>query len=128
MAGYEKQRNWEQTSHNKATAGAQDVRTDWGKPLDRGPLKPRQRKAAEKSFLRFCKTYGKEAFFLECSPNHLRAAELIEAAVRSGEMFAFAMPRGSGKTTLARWAVIWAVLCGHSPYSVLISATQKSAE
>jgi len=34
--------------------------------------------------------------------------------------FAFAMPRGSGKTALARCAALWAILYGYRPFVCVI--------
>ena len=44
-----------------------------------------------------------------------------------GELFAFAMPRGSGKTTLCEWSCIWAMLYGHRPFVMLIGSDQAIA-
>lgn len=111
-----------------ARAHTQNVDEAFGDILDRGPENPERRELCEGSLRFFCETYGGEAFRLAWSAAHRRAIERIEAAVANGAMFAFAMPRGSGKTTLSRWGVLWAVACGHSPYVVLISATQNAAE
>jgi hypothetical protein len=83
--------------------------------------------SCRESFRAFCETYGAEAFPLAWSPDHLRAIEKIEAAVLRGELFAFAMPRGSGKTTLAEWACIWAMLYGHRKFVMLIGSDQAIA-
>ena len=45
-----------------------------------------------------------------------------------GELFAFAMPRGSGKTTLCEWASIWALLHGHRQFIVIVGSDQAIAE
>ena len=51
----------------------------------------------------------------------------IEKAVREGGLFAFAMPRGSGKTALARCAALWAILYGYRPFVCLIAGSQDNA-
>jgi hypothetical protein len=76
------------------------------------------------SFRVFCETYGPDAFPLAWSKDHLTAIDKIEAAVLRGELFAFAMPRGSGKTTLSEWACLWALLYGHRPFVMLVGADQ----
>lgn len=108
-------------------AEGQDVYLSFKDQLEAGPADPERRASCRYDFLKFCEEYGGDAFSLKWSPNHIRAGELIQAVALDGECFAFAMPRGSGKTTLARWAVVWATLYGHSPYSVLIGKTAKSA-
>ncbi len=85
------------------------------------PIKDRpRREACIQSFPEFCKVYLGEHFNLPWSPYHLQAAERIERAVLDGGLFAFAMPRGSGKTTMSRAAVMWSVLCGHIKCAVLL--------
>ncbi len=91
------------------------------------PKNPKRLASCRESFRAFCETYGREAFPLAWSPDHLRAIEMIEAAVLRGELFAFAMPRGSGKTTLAEWACIWSLLYGHRQFVMLIGSDQAIA-
>jgi hypothetical protein len=81
-----------------------------------------RREAAGESFQHFCETYFTKAFWRPWSPDHLRVLAKIEKAVREGGLFAFAMPRGSGKTALAR-----AVLYGYRPYVCLIAGSQDNA-
>ena len=81
-----------------------------------------RRETCRESFRLFCETYGAESFVLKWSPDHLTAISKIEAAVLRGELYAYAMPRGSGKTTLAEWACIWCLVYGHRPFSMLIGA------
>ncbi|MGA3067717.1 MAG: hypothetical protein ABSF29_12815 [Tepidisphaeraceae bacterium] len=88
---------------------------------------PARRARAEKVFKAFCKEYFPKRFYLEWSADHDRAAQLIEKAVRDGDLFAFAMPRGSGKTALAVAAVLWAVLCGYQRFVFVIAANAKKA-
>ena len=85
---------------------------------------PKRRESCERDFRRFCATYAAESFPLAWSDDHLRAIAKIEAAVLRGELFAFAMPRGSGKSTLSIWACLWALLYGHRPFVMLIGADQ----
>lgn len=112
----------------KQRAIGQDVYEQFAEVFERGPAKPERRERAAASLAYCCEIYGGDAFSLKWSPNHIKVIDRIEAAVLQGMSFAFAMPRGSGKTTIARWGVLWAVLNGFSPYSVLVGATQKSAD
>lgn len=84
----------------------------------------KRRDACREDFRLFCETYGAEAFPLAWSDDHLRAIAKIEAAVLRGELFAFAMPRGSGKSTLCIWACLWAMLYGHRQFVMLVGADQ----
>lgn len=123
VANAEKARRWSRA----AISETQDVYAAFSEELTRGPANPDRRAACENDLLLFCKTYGGETFSLPWSDQHRYVAELIQSAVRGGGMAAFAMPRGSGKSSLSRWAVIWSIFYGHSKYSVLIGATATSA-
>ncbi|MDD4818265.1 MAG: phage terminase large subunit family protein [Victivallaceae bacterium] len=92
------------------------------------PVVNQERKAAcEKDFRLFCESYFPEAFTLEWSPDHLKAIHRIETAVLHGGLFALAMPRGSGKSSLSETAAIWAMLYGHREFVTLIGATEMAA-
>ena len=88
---------------------------------------PRRRQAAAKSFRRFCETYMPATFPIAWSADHLRVIECIERAVLNGELFAFAMPRGSGKSCLVAAAALWALLTGRHAYVVVIGADEAHA-
>jgi hypothetical protein len=89
---------------------------------------PARRDSCRLDFRLFCETYAAESFPLAWSPDHLTAITKIEGAVLRGELFAFAMPRGSGKTTLCEWACLWALLNGHRQFITLIGSDQAIAE
>lgn len=99
---------------------------------DIGPIpavgKPRRRAACRKSLLRFCRTYLKATFPLPFSDDHLKVIAKAEAAVLEGGLFALAMPRGSGKTTIAESAVLWSLVYGHRSFVVLIGADEAAAQ
>jgi len=88
---------------------------------------PERRAAAEESFRFFCETYFSEVFYFAWSDDHLRVIDKIERAVRSGGLFAMAMPRGSGKTVMCQAAVIWSALIGSAPFVCLIAASAERA-
>ena len=71
--------------------------------------------------------YGEEAFTLEWSPYHLEAIEKIEEVIRESACYSLAMPRGSGKSTLCHWAMIWGLLCGHVEYAIYVGATSGAS-
>ncbi|MFO0190724.1 MAG: terminase gpA endonuclease subunit [Planctomycetia bacterium] len=91
------------------------------------PAKPRRRAAASRDFRRFCETYAAATFPLAWSDDHLRMIAKIEAAVLAGELFAFAMPRASGKTSLVEQAALWALLYGHRRFVAVIGADESHA-
>ena len=87
-----------------------------------------RRQACGESFQEFCSVYFPRFFWRPWSEDHLRVIGQIERAVREGGLFAFAMPRGSGKTALARCAALWAILFGYRPYVCMIAGSQANAQ
>lgn len=92
------------------------------------PKNPERRASCETNFKLFCETYFPSTFHLPWSRDHLKVIAKIEQAVLRGGLFAVAMPRGSGKTTICECACIWAVLYGHREFVVLIGADEAHAE
>lgn len=118
---YEEQKARQAERNAEAVRAAQDI----GEipPVADPPRKVR----CEASFRAFCETYFPEVFYLPWSDDHLRVIEKIEKAVRTGGLFAMAMPRGSGKTVLCQTAVLWSALTGASPFVCLIAASAERA-
>ena len=88
---------------------------------------PERRRLAAKDFRQFCDSYFPQTFHLPWSPDHLKVIGRIEQAVLQGGLFAMAMPRGSGKTTICECACIWAVLYGHRDFVCLIGSDEGHA-
>lgn len=76
----------------------------------------------------FCETYNQDAFHLGWSTCHLRAIQRLEEAALLGALYAFAMPRGTGKTILCRMAALWAISYRHCCYAYMIGANAAKAE
>ncbi len=95
--------------------------------LMKGPDDSVRRDECKYDLLKFCKTYGAETFPLPWSQIHIDAAKRIQDAILDGGKQAFSMPRGTGKTSLCRWAVKWACSYQHTLYTTLICATDNSA-
>lgn len=92
------------------------------------PVKdPLRRGRADNDFRFFCESYFPRLFTLPWSPDHLKIIHKIEMAVIQGGLFAMAMPRGSGKTTLCQTAALWALLTGRQQFVFLIAATSEYA-
>jgi len=82
---------------------------------------------AASDFRFFCESYFPLTFHLPWSPDHLKViAKIVQAVIRGG-LFAMAMPRGSGKTTICECACIWAVLFGHREFVCLIGSDEGHA-
>ncbi|MBI3866808.1 MAG: phage terminase large subunit family protein [Planctomycetia bacterium] len=88
---------------------------------------PPRRERASTDFRFFCEAYFPLTFHLSWSDDHLKVIAKIEQAVLRGGLFAMAMPRGSGKTTLAECACLWAILNGHHNFVALIGSDEGHA-
>ena len=86
-----------------------------------------RKQRAASNFRAFCESYFPQTFHLAWSPDHLKVIRKIEQAVLHGGLFAMAMPRGSGKTTICECACIWAVLYGHRDFVCLIGSDEGHA-
>jgi hypothetical protein len=86
------------------------------------------RAACERDLKRFYETYFPNAFSLGWSEDHLKVISRLESVVLDGGLFALAMPRAGGKTTLSVRAAIWALLYGHRRFVCLVGATQDHAK
>lgn len=72
-------------------------------------------------------TYLDLIFSLPWSDDHLQVIDRIEQAADVGGLFALAMPRGSGKTSICDAAAIWAPLTGRRRFAFLFAASQTAA-
>ncbi|MCC9654640.1 terminase gpA endonuclease subunit [Rhodopirellula halodulae] len=88
---------------------------------------PERKAMAAGSFRAFCEAYFRLTFHLEWSPDHLKVINKIEEAVIRGGLFSLAMARGSGKSSLAEVACIWAVLNGYRDFVCLIGSDEGHA-
>lgn len=87
-----------------------------------------RRRARCRSSLRlFCETYNRAPFYFAWSPDHLKAISRLEEAATQGALFAFAMPRGSGKSVLCRMATLWAISYAWCRYVFILGSTAGKA-
>jgi len=89
--------------------------------------KPRRKKRAARSLDYFCRAYFPGVFKLKWSPDHLKVLKKTASAVLEGGLFAVAMPRGSGKTSIAESAALWSLLYGHREFIALIGPSEEAA-
>ena len=88
---------------------------------------PERKERCRLDFRLFCETYFPEVYQLRWSDDHLRAIAKIQKSVLEGGLFALAMSRGSGKSSLTETAAIWAMLYGHREFVVLVGASESAA-
>lgn len=98
---------------------------------DIGPLPevedPDRRTSCERDFRLFCDRYFPATFHMPWSGDHLKVIAKIERAVLEGGLFAMAMPRGSGKTSLCETACLWALVYGHREFVALVGSDEDHA-
>lgn len=82
----------------------------------------------EKSLTAWMKHHGGAAFDQPFSADHKRVIAKIEEAINGGGLFALAMPRGHGKSTLLKWATLYCLLTGRRKFVVVIAATAEMAQ
>ena len=100
-----------------------------GRDIGEIPLveNPDRKDRASRDFQYFCESYFPLTFHLAWSPDHVKVMQKIEQAVVHGGLFALAMARGSGKSSIAEVACIWAVLYGHREFVCLIGSDEGHA-
>lgn len=118
---YEDRRNAERARQAEQSLAGRDI------GLLPEVVNPDRKAACERNFQLFCESYFPETYALAWSPDHLKVIEKIETAVLRGGLFALALPRGSGKTTITESAALWSMLYGHREFVVLIGATESAA-
>ena len=89
---------------------------------------PKRRKETSASLKTFLLTYFPDIFYLDFSPIHLDVINKIEQTIEKGELYALAMPRGSGKTSICQCALVWAIVTGRAKCAVLCCASQSRAD
>lgn len=99
---------------------------------DIGPLPPpanaTRRAACERDAELFLKTYFPGTFTLPFSNDHRRVISAGQTAVLLGGLFAFAMARGSGKTSICEGLAVWALVYGHRSFIALIGSDAGHAQ
>ena len=105
------------------------LRVEHGQDIGKIPdcKNPERRKKAIASFRFFCDTYFPDIFYLPWSRDLLKVCAKVEQVVIHHDKLVILMPRGSGKSVLARAAVLWAILSGRHQYAILIGAVADSA-
>ena len=86
-----------------------------------------RREATRQDLRLFCEKYFAAAFPWPWSPAHLTAIDILQTTITKGGLFAYAMFRGGGKTTLGRVASLWALLGDHAPFVCAIGASERQA-
>lgn len=86
-----------------------------------------RRTRCEENLEQFCRAYLPMKFGLPWSEDHRKAIEKIQRAAREGGLFAWAMPRGGGKSSLVVAAYLWAMLYGHQEFVFVVGSDEEHA-
>lgn len=116
--------------HRDAMRAASKARTKAGQEIgELPPVKnPVRKSECGESLELFCLNYFPATFYLPFSDMHRAVIKKTETVIRTGGLFAQALPRGSGKTSLVRAASLWAILYGYRRYVYFIAANAKMAK
>jgi hypothetical protein len=116
-------------AHRERSAERQAEASESGRDIGELPpvADPARRAAAAASFKTFAESYFPATFSLPWSDDHIRVIAAIEASVVEGGLFAFAMPRGSGKTSLVEAAALWALLYGYREFVAIVGSDERHA-
>lgn len=90
-------------------------------------VNPHRRQQTSSDFEAFARIYFPATFSKPWSNDHRKAIARIQEAVISGGLFAYAMPRGSGKTSLAEAACLWATITGKRQFVLFIGSDEGAA-
>lgn len=91
-------------------------------------VNPQRRERCASNMRLFLETYFATAFYRKWSPDHLIALDKLQKSIAQSGLFALAMPRGSGKSTMCKRAILWALLYGYRRYVVIVADNISLAE
>ena len=117
-------------AHRASMAEASRARSIDGRDIAPLPpvADPERKELCRDDLELFALTYFPARFPLPFAGFHRQAMANLAACTHDGGLNVVALPRGSGKDTLAEVEVLRALLYGHRRFVVLISATEKHAE
>lgn len=94
-----------------------------------GEIVDRERRERCKADLSvFLKTYFPWAFPIPWCRDHLRIIDRLQTSIIEGGLFALAMPRGTGKTTICIRSALYAVLYGYREFVSVLGANEPMAK
>lgn len=88
---------------------------------------PERRERAKRSLLYHLETYHADTFNCPWAGYHHILIDRGEYATHQGGWFAFAVPRGGGKSSIAECIIEWAICHGWKHWPILLGATADKA-
>ena len=115
--------------HKLAAAERQRRIAEAGKEIGELPavVDPARKERCRYNLREFLDSYLTALYPLKWSRFHLAAIQTLQELILHGGLFANAMPRGSGKSSLIIGAIIWAGVYGHQSYAAIVCATDPKA-
>jgi hypothetical protein len=115
--------------HRKRSAQYSAARSLAGREI--GPLppvrNPRRKAATWRSLATYATTYFPHTYTLPFSDDHREVIHGLETRITTGQLKAFGMPRGSGKSVLCDTATLWALSTGRVEFAALLGADEQAA-
>ena len=109
--------------HAAQNKAQRDIAAGWP-----GPCKnPQRRHAAELDLEEFLRVYFPLAFRSPFCADHKKMVQRIQEAATGGGLYARALFRGGGKTTIFARAMLWAALFGFRRFGVVVAATARDS-
>ncbi len=119
---YERQKQRSAANQSESSRAGRDI----GELPD--IVNPERRELCRFNLELFLVTFFPDSFYMELSPDHKELIAAIQHNILHGGLEAYALPRGSGKTTISECAVIWALCYGHRKFIALIGASADGAK
>ena len=88
---------------------------------------PARRERCRMNLEEFATTYFPHKFYLGFSDDLRESVETLKRAILDGGLFALAVPRGGGKSTIGEVGELWAALYGHRRFIMGIGASKPLA-
>lgn len=89
---------------------------------------PKRKRECGESLERFALTYLPHVFNLPLSDGQRADFRTMQTVCTEGDRYAFASPRGDGKTSRVEAAILWAALYGHRRCIVIVGADLTAAQ
>lgn len=121
-SGYEAEKNRSAERSAIRSAAGRDIADEFPAVVD-----PARKQKGAESLEFFCRVYLPQTFSMAWSNDHRKAIALLQQVTREGGLDAFAMPRGSGKTSLTEADVLWAILYGYRLFPVIVGSDEGSS-
>lgn len=129
-AKYESREEAKRIHYNQNKARQKDARRSERDitPIPYGAINWERRLATKYDLKLFCETYMQPVFYLGWSKDQLECIERAQRSALEKILYAFAMPRGNGKTAISRATTLWGTLHGHIKFPYIVGSIDGKAK